>query len=121
MTALRVLVVEDEALIAMFIEDIVEQSGHVVAARASNIGEALRLAGTADFDVALLDLNLGGQRAHAVPVVLAARGKPFAFVTGYGEAGVLTSFDAPLVGKPFEPAHIEAVLRLLGERVLRDG
>ena len=118
MTSLRVLVVEDEAPVALMIEDAVEASGHVVARTATNIKDAMAAATSDDFDVALLDLNLNGQRAHALPVTLTARGKPFGFVTGYGEAGLLRPFaDAPLVAKPFRARDIGAMLTLLQARL----
>lgn len=111
---MRVLVVEDEAAIAMLVEDAVEASGYVVAATATNITEAMAAAARRDFDVALLDLNLNGQKAHALPVTLSAFGKPFAFVTGYGEAGVLEKFaDAPVVQKPFRQKDIAEALERL--------
>ena len=114
MTTLRVLVVEDEALIAMLIEDAVQKGGHSVAETISNITSAMAAVQGDHFDVALLDMNLNGQKAHALPVTLAARKKPFAFVTGYGHSGVLESFaDAPVVRKPFRSqAIIEALAKL---------
>lgn len=120
MSVLRVLIVEDEALIAMMVEDAVEAHGDIVVASASNIQEALQCAATVDFDVALLDLNLGGQKAHAVPAMVAARHKPFAFVTGYGDSGVLASYaHAPVVTKPFKFTDIAAALTTLAERCVR--
>lgn len=117
MSGLRVLIVEDEALIAMMVEDAVEANGDVVVASACNIQEALQCAATVDFDVALLDLNLGGQKAHAVPAMVAARHKPFAFVTGYGDAGVLAAHaHAPVITKPFKFADISAALATLEGR-----
>ena len=120
MRPLRVLVVEDEALVAFLIQDAIEESGHVVAATASNIKDALAAAARGDFDVALLDLNLNGQKAHALPITLGARGKPFAFVTGYGEDGVLSGFlDAPVVRKPFPAVAIGEALAALEARLSR--
>lgn len=117
MSGLRVLVVEDEALISMMIEEAVSSAGHEVAATVSNITDAMHAASTCDFDVALLDINLNGQKAHALPVVLSARGKPFGFVTGYGESGVMDQFaDAPILKKPFRSAEIEDILRRLGAK-----
>lgn len=117
MTGLRVLVVEDEALIAMLVEDAVTSAGHVVAASAANITDAMDAAANADFDVALLDVNLNGQKAHALPVALAARGKQFAFLTGYGGEGVLGQFsEAPVLQKPFATGDIAQVLRALAEK-----
>ncbi len=114
MMALRVLVVEDEALIAMLVEQAVEDHGDVVAATASNIQDAMHCAATAEFDVALLDLNLHGQKAHAVPAIVSARKKPFAFVTGYGDMGVLATYaSAPVVAKPFRAEDIGIALAAL--------
>lgn len=120
MTSLKVLVVEDEAMISMLVEDAVEEAGHTVAATARNIGDAMEVAGSGDFDVALLDVNLNGQRAHALPVTLTARGKPFAFMTGYGDAGILEEFsEAPVISKPFTVEQVADVLVLLGERAAK--
>lgn len=108
---MRVLIVEDEALIAMMIEDAVEVAGHEVAGVATNITDALTAVATGVFDVALLDMNLNGQKGHPLPVTARARGKPFAFVTGYGQAGVLAQFaEAPMVIKPFRYEDIAAAL-----------
>ena len=116
MTGLRVLIVEDEAIIAMLVEDAVESAGHVVAVTAGNITDAMEAAVSADFDAALLDVNLNGQKAHALPVALSARGKRFAFLTGYGEEGLLSQFaDAPILRKPFTTVEIADVLRTLAE------
>lgn len=118
MTSLRVLIVEDEIPAAMLVEDAVEGGGHTVAQLATNISSAIAAASTGLFDVALLDLNLHGQKAHALPVILKRRGKPFAFVTGYGEAGVPSEFsDAPVVHKPFAADEILSALKTLGQRV----
>lgn len=118
MRSLRVLVVEDEALVAMMVEDAVEAAGHTVARSVANISEAMAAVMTDEFDVALLDMNLNGQRAHSLPVSLKARGKPFAFVTGYGLAGILTTFsDAPIVTKPFRYDDIAAALAKLNEKL----
>lgn len=115
---MRVLIVEDEALIAMMVEDAVEAAGHEVAGVVANITEALTAAATGDFDVALLDMNLNGQKGHPLPVALQARGKPFAFVTGYGHVGILAQFaDAPVVTKPFRFEDIARVLEVLRERI----
>lgn len=118
MPALRVLIVEDEAPIAFLVEDAVAAGGHVVAQTATNITDAMRAAVGDHFDVALLDVNLNGQKAHALPVTLAARNKPFAFVTGYGNAGILQMFaTAPLVRKPFRAEAVIAALAELERRL----
>jgi CheY-like chemotaxis protein len=117
---LRVLIVEDEAPIAFLVEDAVGISGHVVAAIATNLKDALSAVARGDFDVALLDMNLNGQKAHALPVTLSALNKPFAFVTGYGEAGILERFaDAPVVTKPFRLEAVADALSTLAVNVSR--
>lgn len=118
MTFLRVLVVEDEVAIAILIEDAVESFGHIVSHTATNIKTAMNTAITGDFDVALIDLNLNGQRAHALPTALTARGKPFGFITGYGADGVLLPFaKAPLLAKPFRVEDIGEMLEVLQKQI----
>lgn len=118
MNALRVLIVEDEPMIAMFIADCVEESGHEVVETASNIRDALAKAATAQVDLALIDMNLNGQIAHALPVALKARGMPFAFVTGYGQEGVLEQFnDVPVLTKPFRSRALAELLGRFAEQI----
>lgn len=117
MKPLRVLIVEDEIPAAMLVESAVEAGGHCVAALATNINAAMGAVTTGQFDVALLDINLHGQKAHALPVILQRRGKAFAFVTGYGEAGVLSEFaSAPVIHKPFAADEIISVLAEFSRR-----
>lgn len=118
MSELRVLIVEDEAVIAMALEMFLEELGARVVATAGNIQDALNKATTEEFDLAFLDINLNGQKAHVLPGVLERRHKPFAFVTGYGEQGVLEAHaDAPVVTKPFSRASISAALDKLKSRL----
>jgi CheY-like chemotaxis protein len=108
----RVLIVEDEALVAMLLEDMLEDMGCVLAGAASSLTQALESAGAVDLDVAILDMNLGGQPVLPVAEALAARGKPFIFATGYGESGVPESFrDRPTLQKPFGLRDVEAALK----------
>ncbi|MGJ0505011.1 MAG: response regulator [Methylocystis sp.] len=114
----RILIVEDEAVIAMALEMFLEELGARVVATAGNIQDALNKATTEEFDLAFLDINLNGQKAHVLPGVLERRHKPFAFVTGYGEQGVLDAHaDAPVVTKPFSRASISAALDKLKSRL----
>lgn len=118
MSETRILIVEDEAVIAMALEMFLEELGCKVVATAGNVQQALKLASDEEFDLAFLDINLNGQKAHVLPGVLERRGKPFAFVTGYGEQGVLAAHaDAPVVAKPFSQAAIAAALALLKGRL----
>jgi CheY-like chemotaxis protein len=92
----RVLVVEDEMTIALLIEDMLTDIGCEVAALATRLPQALEIAETVEADLAILDLNLDGRMSFPVAEVLARRGVPFVFATGYGEAGLSEAFrDRP--------------------------
>ena len=107
----RVLLVEDEAIIAMTAEDMLEELGCVTAATAATLPEALDAVGGA-FDVALLDINLNGRESLPVAARLRELGRPFVFTTGYGAAGSGADFcDVPLVTKPYQIADLEAAIR----------
>lgn len=118
MNAPRVLIVEDEAVIAMALEMFLEELGAHVIATAGNVQDALQKATSEDFDLAFLDINLNGQKAHVLPGVLERRRKPFAFVTGYGEQGVLEAHaNAPVVAKPFSRDAVSTALEKLKSRL----
>jgi CheY-like chemotaxis protein len=99
---LRILIVEDEATIAMLIEDMIMELGHEPYAIASRLGMAMEMAASGDFDLAILDVNLDGSTSTPVAHALQGRGIPFFFATGYGRAGIDPAFaDSLVVGKPF--------------------
>ncbi len=109
---LRVLLVEDEAIIAMTAEDMLEELGCTIAATASNLEEAFASVEGEAFEVALLDINLNGQQSLPVAARLRAKGRPFVFTTGYGAAGSGADYaDVPLVTKPYQIADLEAAIR----------
>ena len=83
----RIMVVEDEGLILMMLTDLLQELGCEVAAAERRTDRAVAAARAAAIDAALLDVNLGdGQTSYAIADVLAARGIPFAFLTGYGRS-----------------------------------
>ncbi|WP_287105107.1 response regulator, partial [Brevundimonas sp.] len=85
----RVLVVEDESLVAMLLETILEDMECVPIGPASNIDEGETLArDTVELDAALLDVNVAGRQVFPVAEALKSRGVPFVFSTGYGEGGL---------------------------------
>ena len=112
LAGLRVLVVEDEWLIAEELSRILADSGCVVVGPASRVAEAMALIARETFQAALLDANLAGESAAPVADALAAGGTPFAVVTGYDRsqlpAGLMQ--EAPRVRKPFTPAIIARTL-----------
>jgi CheY-like chemotaxis protein len=108
----RVLLVEDESAIAMLVEDMLLDLGCEVALSASNLAEALAKATEGGFELALLDVNLAGARVFPVAELLASRGIPFAFASGYGASGLPPEYqDRPVVAKPFRAADLAAGLQ----------
>jgi CheY-like chemotaxis protein len=96
-----VFLVEDEVLIGMMLADMIEQLGHRVVAEAANIQDGQTLAQTANYDLAVLDINIGGHSIDPVAEVIDRRGLPFFFVSGYGSGGRPEQFsDRPLLQKP---------------------
>jgi CheY-like chemotaxis protein len=109
---IRILLVEDEALIALMLEDMVEGMGCAVTGVAPRVDLALSMAETGQFDVAILDVNVAGENIEPVAERLSARGIPFVFATGYGEAGVPLRFrDRPVVAKPLRSEQLEAAIQ----------
>jgi CheY-like chemotaxis protein len=115
----RIFVVEDEFLIRILLEDMLSDLGHAVAAAAGNVNEASELARTSDFDVAILDVNLDGTEVYPVADILAGRGLPFVFVTGYGGSGLPEAYrDRPTLQKPFQ---LDDLRKTLANVVGRNG
>ena len=114
--ALRVLIVEDETLIALLLEDMLAELGATIVGPFARLADALAAVLLDNFDVALVDMNLRGERADDVARLLAQRGIPFALATGNPEAG--RSFgETTVLQKPFTFGDIEAALkRLSGAR-----
>jgi CheY-like chemotaxis protein len=115
----RILVVEDEAMVAMYVEDMLTDMGCAIAGVAGSVEQALQLltlGEAAGIDAAVLDVNLGGEKVFPVADALAAKAIPFVFATGYGAAGLEPRFaTARVLAKPFghEPLE-EALVAMLG-------
>jgi CheY-like chemotaxis protein len=114
----RILVVEDEPLIAMEIEATLRDGGCEVIGPAGDLDEALRLFGASEpCDAALLDANLGGQRVDELAAALTRAGVPFAFVTGYGVEALPRAFrGALMIPKPFSKNQLFSALATLLQR-----
>jgi CheY-like chemotaxis protein len=110
---LKILLVEDESLVAMMVEDALESLDCHVVGLASRLRKAKALAERDGFDVAILDINIDGEPIYPVAEVLARRAIPFVFLTGYGAGGVAAAFrDRPTLQKPF---HVEELRDILAE------
>jgi CheY-like chemotaxis protein len=107
LTGLRVLLVEDEPIIAMTAEDMLEELGCTIVATATTLAGALAAVEREAFDLALLDINLNGVESLPVADRLREAGRPFVFTTGYGAV----ARDAPLVAKPYQLRDLEAAIR----------
>ena len=100
--ARRVLIVEDEMMVAMLVEDMLVDEGFDVVGPAYRLSDGLRLAELEAIDIAVLDVNLNGVRSFPIAAVLTDRGIPFVFATGYGTTGVEMEYPhVPVVSKPF--------------------
>jgi CheY-like chemotaxis protein len=107
----RLLVVEDEYLIRMLMEDMLADLGYGVAAAVGTMAEAREQAAAGDFTAAILDVNVDGQEIFPVAEILAKRGLPFVFVTGYGEHSLPEPYRSHrTLQKPFEADQLEAAL-----------
>lgn len=110
----RVLVVEDEPLIAMTLMDDLADLGCSALGPAHSIAQALKLIANEPFDAALLDGNLSGDRVDEIANALAQKGKPFVFVTGYGREALPAAFNhVRVVEKPFTREQIANALTSL--------
>lgn len=97
----RILVVEDEALIAVMVEDMLAELGSVVVGPAAAINDALALVQTEAIDAAVLDVNVRGERIDPVAHALFERGIPVLFATGYSEIPIASLQQADVINKPY--------------------
>jgi len=123
LAGLRVLVVDDEPLVAMLIEDLLADFGCQVVGPAGTVAEALRLVEAGGLSGALLDVNLAGELVYPVAEALRRANTPFAFVTGYASLGVAPEFSAaPVLRKPLDIDRFEGqVVAALGVATPGDG
>ncbi len=97
----RLLLVEDELMVAMALEDALVDAGLVIVGPVARVGRAVELAREQSVDIALLDINLSGERVFPVAEVLAAKGVPFLFLTGYSKSSLPAEYTSrPVLSKP---------------------
>ena len=113
-SAPRVFVVEDEYLIRMLLEDMLADLGYEIAAAVGTIAEACDAAASGEFNVAILDINVDGKESYPVADILAKRGVPFVFVSGYGEGSLAERYrNRPALQKPFQAEQLKSTLAQL--------
>ncbi|PWT88069.1 MAG: hypothetical protein C5B56_09420 [Proteobacteria bacterium] len=111
MSLRRILIVEDETMIAMMVEDFLEELGWEVVGLAGSVEGALAHARDGEIDAALLDVNLNGRDTFAVADILSQRHIPFVFATGYGTDGIADRFrGVPTLTKPFQRDELDRAL-----------
>jgi len=111
LTGLRVLVVEDEMLVSLLIEDLLVDQACIVVGPFERIGSAIEAARTEKLDLALLDVNVAGEKVYPVAEILTARHIPFLLVSGYGQNAVPR--DRPkwrVCSKPFRSTELLGML-----------
>src|SRR5689334_21107369 len=113
MQGASVFLVEDETLIRMMTAEMLEELGHRVVAEAASVQAAEPLARTATFDLAIFDINVAGFNISPIAEIVAARGLPFVFISGYGPEGLPDLFkDKPVLRKPFLVAEFANLINL---------
>jgi len=109
--ARRVFIVEDEPLLVMDLEDMLTGLGHQVTAIATRLDKALQLAGSGDFNLVFLDINIARSKTFQVAAILRKRGIPFIFITGYGADGLIDGYRAAhLLTKPIGVKELEKMI-----------
>jgi PAS domain S-box-containing protein len=110
----RILLVEDEPLVAMEIESQLQEVGCEIIGPAGTVESAAKLIAAGGFDAALLDANLAGRPVDELAAALTKKGIPFSFATGYGREALPLGFrEAVVLTKPFGPNQLIAVIRTL--------
>lgn len=107
----RILIVEDEAMVAMLIEDLLVELGYRTTGPVARVSEALACVAADEIDGAVLDVTLIDGKSFPIADALFARGIPFVFLTGYGLAGIDEPYRShPVVQKPFTRDLFEQTL-----------
>lgn len=117
LAGLRILVVEDDMMIALLVEEALQGFGCVVIGPVGKLDAALRLASDEVLDAAILDVTIRGGQVFPVAERLISRGIPFAFASGYGDWALPDAFrNQPRLIKPFTVRDLEACVQALGTR-----
>ncbi|QPF83810.1 response regulator [Bradyrhizobium genosp. L] len=105
--SLEVMVVEDESMVAIMIEDMLEDLGHRVVVTSGSMSKASKIVADASADLAILDVNLNGEETYPLAASLRSREIPFIFATGYGACGIRAEWsDVPVLQKPFQAREL---------------
>ncbi|GGB65045.1 response regulator [Blastomonas aquatica] len=108
------LIAEDEAMIAMLLEDFLDLLGHKIAHMVASVPDGLDAIAAGGFDAAILDVNLARDKCWPLADALKAADIPYVFATGGGDTIPAPHVNAPTLAKPYTTASLEAVLANLG-------
>jgi DNA-binding NtrC family response regulator len=112
LSAMRILVVEDEILVAMSLADLLADSGFAAAGPVSSVEQGMQLVEQEAIDGAILDINLRGEMVFPLADALAERSIPFVYVTGYGKLLRACNHGRPVLQKPY---NNQQLLKIIGE------
>lgn len=111
LAGVQVLVIEDEMMVAMLLEDMLSDIGCTQVGPARTVKSALKLIEHAEFDIAILDVNLNGDETYPIAEALTARGIRFVFASGYSAGGLRKEYRSiPFLQKPFQQRELEQAL-----------
>jgi DNA-binding response OmpR family regulator len=111
---MRILIVEDEFLIAKTLAQILTDGGHVVSGMVGSAEKAIQMLENQKIDAAVVDANLAGSSAAPIETALRKRGIPFAVISGYSKLQLLAGLqDAPFLPKPVDPVELLAVVAMM--------
>lgn len=120
LNGMRILLVEDNFLVAEVIRDMLEASGCVIVGPAARLADGVRLASRETLDGAVLDVNLNGERCYPIARALRDRGVPYLFLTGYDDDSDVAPSElrpARHLSKPVLEAHlVEALLEIAARK-----
>ena len=112
LNGVRVFIVEDESLVAMQLEDMLTDLGCDIVGMAMRLNRAREMLETApQMDVAILDVNISGEKVYPVAELLRSRGIRLVFATGYGRSGVTPEWHSwPILQKPYTERQVASTL-----------
>jgi CheY-like chemotaxis protein len=114
---MRILIIEDEPMIALYLQELLEDAGFAIIGVASRLAKAMELIKSAVFDVAILDANLAGISSSPAAAALVARSMPFVVLSGYSMQQQQQAFPTPhFLQKPCRPEQLISMLCAIGPK-----
>jgi CheY-like chemotaxis protein len=114
---LRVLLVEDEMMVALLLETVLIDLGHQVVGPVARLERGLEVVEREAIDLAVLDVNIDGREVYPIAAALEARDIPFIFTTGYGSDGLHPAYrNRPVLQKPYRSDDLKAAIGRVCDR-----